>query len=253
MTIHIGDAQVSQVEAVEHLRAEKDQLLLDLQGLRSSSQQASQQIHEERAARLLAEQQKHSMQEELHSLRQLAENVAQRLQISQQQQPPGLLCSQQQAGQVALAAGSGPATASSTAQSFLAECQQLRQQLQQIYSAADGKAAAAAVQQPIKAANDQGGMRQQDQQFQADLLQQQGQDLLDPAAVLASHPLQELRHSILSGSRTAAGPPTSGLWCLGGSSESRLRQAYQQMLKQVQARYQQESRQTEMQHHQVGL
>lgn len=251
---------MSQVEAVEQLRAEKDQLLLEVQEARSSHQQVSQQVHSERAARLLAEQQQRSMQQELCSLRQLANYIAQQLHAPQQQSP-GLMYSQQQmCAAVAAAADPIDTAASSSAQSFLLECQQLQQQLQQIHATVAGdRAVSLPLGSSTSKQDSQQHQQQQQQRFNHAPPQQEEQDVADPAAVLAGDPVQELRHLLLGSSRPAAqvsagawsARPTDP-WCPGGSHDSRLRQAYQQMLKQVQARYQQELRQTELQHQQVG-
>jgi hypothetical protein len=132
------------------------------------------------------------------------------------------------------------------------------------------------------------GSQPQEQQQQcdeaADLLRELELGDAAAAAVLASDPLQQLRAAVLGlspgdasyaarpGMATAAaaaaataaaavapaglyrpGPsPCAGLWGAAGASQERLRQAYQQMLRQVQARYQQEQRQSELQHQQVG-
>lgn len=248
--------QVSQVEAVEELRAEKEQLLKDLQQARCGSQQVGQQVHEQRAARLVAEQQMQSMQEELRSLRQLAEHVAMLLHTQQNHQQPSLLHRQQHNLLTALAPAApvGTAAACSATQSFLAECQQLRQQLQGLSTLATTAAASHAAAAP----SDHSLPDHQHQQHLHLELQQLEQDMLDPAAVLAGDPLQELKQPILTGKPGAGGWSGSqpdfdmvGLWRPGVSQESRLRQAYQQMLKQVQARYQKEQRQAENQHHQV--
>ncbi|KAF8063107.1 CPI1 [Scenedesmus sp. PABB004] len=234
----------SQVEAVERLRCEAERLAQELHEARAAAAAAGQAAASERAARLLAEQQRAGMKQELASLRQLAEAVGQQLGAAQ---PPSGGAAAQQLGQPAPADAAGAAAppspalpacgASDGARAFLSECQALREQLQQVYAAAGAAAAAA----------DGHGQRQL-----------QGA----PPATRRWDPLQQLRSAMLGpgsapgsapGSPAARAPaePAADAWsaaAAGGSHAAQLRQAYQSTLAQVQARYRQERHAAELAH-----
>ncbi|KAF6255418.1 hypothetical protein COO60DRAFT_1641521 [Scenedesmus sp. NREL 46B-D3] len=230
------------------------------------------------------------MQQELHTLRQLAEHITQQLQVPKQpwqqqlQQQLSAGSGSTHCQSTGSAAGAGHGTSAGPAQAFLAECQQLRQQLTQLSAAASSTGAPTSCcpggstvhqqhqQQPQLSAQRQEQLQQQEhQQSQgdaADLLQELELGDAAAAAVLASDPLQQLRAAVLglspgepargmpcTAAAAAAGPygcqpSPGGVWGAAGAWQERLRQAYQQMLRQVQARYQQEQRQSELQHQQ---
>lgn len=255
-------SQAAHVHEVEQLRCEKDQLQQHLQQVQCAQQQAAQQAQQERAARLLSEQHNRSMQRELQSLRQLAESITQQLQGPQQLLIPSTnTSSSQQLACAAETAAAARQSSCSAAHSFLAECRQLRQQLSSAVASSSMPAGFAGATssgegvhgQQRQAAADEQPQQPQQRPMQADLLHELGFGDAAATAVLAGDPVQQLRTAVLG--LDSRGPAAAAAFCgqcgVAAASQERLRQSYQHMLRQVQARYQQELRQNELQHQQV--
>jgi len=271
--VHI---QVDHVQVVEQLRAEVDSLKQQLHHAKVSQQQAPQAAEQEAAMcrAQQAEEQQAGCIQELAAMQQLATLVVQQLELyhsmRQQQQPLGTASTQllQQRHQACSVAA--PVALGNSSTNLQAQCQKLKQQLQQLSDAADqlmqdsllvgssGKGHAAqpaqhdslapelmlCLQDPLDGCS-LGTVTNGCQPSSSQAAQQQDNAAVDSKPGLL-HGTSVRLHYGMAQYGSSSSPGQEQLQVV------RLRLTYQQMLHKVQARYQQDLQRVEARHQEVS-